>query len=255
MHNKVLICVPHNYPFIEKEFFVSLMRMQRMFYEWVIEERREDELSLILQGGYNLDKMRNDLVHIAIENKQTHLLFIDSDQVFPRNTIVRLIKGFEAQPKADAITAIVHRKDEPYLPCIYTGPKKNGKFGSVSSWNTNSYLNIGACGMGCVMIKADVFKRLKYPYFKFPSLDKKDEILGEDLYFWHKVSKLKPRPMLIADPSLKVAHHQHNWIDTDTYVNYNRLRITKNGFSATDKQQRRIKEIQENKEKNSIKIG
>jgi len=41
-------------------------------------------------------------------------------------------------------------------------------------------------------IKTELFKKIKYPWFKFPSLDSKDEFLGEDLYFWHKASKLNP---------------------------------------------------------------
>lgn len=229
---KTAILLPHSFPLIDRQFFLSLMRMQRTFYEWVIEEQREDLLSIMAEDGYRLDDMRNNLVEKALEANQDYLLFLDTDQVFPRDMIPSMIKDLEAYPEYDAVTGIVHKKTKPFIPCIYAKQKDNGKFLAVATWEDNGYLDLVACGMGAVIIRAELFKKIKdeigEPFFSF------DDMWGEDLYFWNKAHKLGAK--VLGDPRFKIGHHKHSWVGYQHYLDYNDFKKTENGFEATKEQ-------------------
>lgn len=118
----------------------------------------------------NIACMRNEVVKHFLEDKYSHLLFLDSDMIFPDDTIQRLLSW-----KKDIVSGIYSFKTQPPKPVF--SPKQGACI-------DNGLLEVEVAGAGCLMIKKDVFKTLEPPYFLEES-DGSDRI-GEDVYFCRK---------------------------------------------------------------------
>ena len=64
--------------------------------------------------GMKIDDARNELVKMALEGGCTHLLFLDSDNPPPQNTIARLLEADK-----DIICAPVMTRKSPHVPCVF----------------------------------------------------------------------------------------------------------------------------------------
>lgn len=80
----------------------------------------------------------------ALKGDFTHLLFVEDDMILPPNTIWDMIS-----------------EDKDVVTCDYPVTKE-GK-GSVF---TDPAGNVVYCGTGCLLVKREVFDRLKKPYFR-----------------------------------------------------------------------------------------
>jgi len=241
--NKIIICIAHAEKVLDIRFCLSLLGMQDYFYEWVIKNKREDTLSVNTQRGYQIDKQRNQLVEVALMHEQTHLLFLDTDMGFGRDMIVRMIEDLEDNEDQgiEAITGLYFHKVEPYLPHIYaTWEKKGQSFGVSGAFPINSLFKVAGAGFGCLMIKAEVFKRTKEPWFLMGGELYGKKGLGEDLYFCRK-SNVK----MLCDTRLQCEHYHSIPITMDTYIKTNGLQIKDNQVIATPEQLKSIGELYE----------
>ena len=143
---------------IKSQTVFSLVRMLKDFpYEYTV----------LFHEGSMLHVMRNRLVQKAIDEKCTHLLFIDSDMVFEKDSAIRLLKR-----KKDIIGGKMHlRKNPPTL--ILQNPHTN-----------KDLTTCDAVGTGFMLIKLDVFKKLRQPWFFWDYVD--GEPVGEDYWFCRK---------------------------------------------------------------------
>lgn len=207
---------------------MSLFEMQSTFYEWVIKEGREDTLSIMVQGGVQLDQMRNDVIEGAMMNGQTHLLFLDTDMWFPPKTIVWMMKDLEDNPEIEAITGLYTWKMPPYLPHVYRKYNtKTGKFTVAGAFPLNRLFEVEGAGTGILMVKKEVYERTEKPWFKFVMNDNIEDIdrdkkrvragrgfnIGEDLYFC-----LKARPKMLCDPRIECVHFKLNGFGVKDYI-------------------------------------
>lgn len=243
-----MIALPHNYSHFEKDFAFSLFQMQHKFYEWVIKNKRNDNVSIISQGGFRIDDMRNELVRFALKHDITHILFLDTDMVFPSDTISMLIEDFEDNPEVDAISGLYTWKRPPYAPHVYKGINEDtGAFGMISQFPLNELFQIDGAGGGCLMIKMDFFK--KFPndiWFSFEVAGDKIK-KGEDLYFFDKF-----RPLTLCDPRLKCVHLTQRGYSIDDYIDSNGLTRCEGGFIGTPEQ---FNKISEKHDKNFVSDG
>lgn len=245
LKNSILIAIPNNYGYFQKEFLISLYGMQQHFYEWCIASKREDTLSIMIQGGYALDTMRNHLVEYALKGDFTHVLFLDTDMSFPPQTIVTLLKDieFNKDKGIEAATGLYTRKTPPYLPHVYPKyNKKNKKFNICAQFPMNELFKVEGAGCGCLMVKRDVFKRVKDGiWFKFTESNydkKKYKIhkdgadiplkIGEDLFFC-----LRCKPFMVCDSGIICQHYRLTPFDINDYIRYNKFKKTKKGFKAS----------------------
>lgn len=233
---KICICLAHNYPAFQREFIVSVFRMQEFFYK--SEEANKHELSFIVRGGYSLDKMRNKVVEDALEFKQDLLLFLDTDMSFQPEMIVRMIKVMEAN-KCDAVTGVYTWKKPPYLPQLFDKfSKRTNSFPIIQGFPMNRTFFVGGAGMGCIMIKAEVFKRNKKPWFKFVEKGESKVLkrgCGEDLYFFWKC-----KPKTVCDPTIQAGHYDTRPVSLNNYITKNGLEVKDNRITGDKKVFKRI---------------
>ena len=124
--------------------------------------------------GSVIAQQRIDLANLALEKDATHLLWLDSDMQFPANTADVLMTH-----NKDIVAAQYSTRYAPYRSVAFTDPEN-----IHTRLNQNSGLHkIWAVGMGCMLVKAEVFKELPKPWFAHEYNKSEDNYCGEDIYF------------------------------------------------------------------------
>ncbi len=141
--NKVLVGVPcmESLPVEYVESFLGLKKPKGT-------EVLHDSMSLVYIA-------RERIIGHAIKNNFTHVMFIDSDMVFPRHTLIDLLAV-----NLDIVGALAFQRKPPYTPCVY----KKLRFGAPGESQTEplteydrGVIEVEGIGMGCTLIKTQVF--------------------------------------------------------------------------------------------------
>src|SRR6266540_1786297 len=144
--------------------------------------------------GKPIDEARNWFAQKAIENKAKYMFFWDEDVLIPAHALRELMYIAENHPKVGVIGGIYCLKSERPEPLVFKG---NGN-GPCWDWKVGEVFECTAIGMGCTLIRTDIFKDIEFPWFRSvddlsPYLDNipSGEVWTEDLYFCRKVHDTK----------------------------------------------------------------
>jgi len=180
-------------PHIPQSFFLSYACMEK-----------PDAYSLFVpespHGRFlgSIADARNSIVTQALLAGCTHLLMMDTDQIYPADTLPRLMDH-----DVDVCGVAVHRGWKPYDLIFLRGAP--GRYAKVSDEEAYSgrLIEVDATGTGCLFIKLEVFDKLGYPYFEFGKTEKGKPI-GEDIMF---CTKLREEGVKIhVDTACEVGH-------------------------------------------------
>lgn len=167
-------------------------------------------------GYAPIDKVRNDLVRQALECKCTHLLMMDSDQVYPSDTITKLLTH-----DLDVVSAKVHRRYPPFDGLLYRGTIGEYEFVPDEEIVNNKLIEIDATGCGCIMYKTEVFKNIPEPWFEF-SKNQHGKDVGEDIGFCHKLREAGYK--IFTDTTIDISHLSLLSVNWGTYKLYKKLK-------------------------------
>ena len=126
-------------------------------------------------NGTLIADQRTKLAEMSLKQGATHILFLDSDMRFPPNLVDRLA-----------------RHDEDIVACNYATRRLPVKTVAFSDFSNLSYMysidktgleECDAVGMGAMLVKAEVFRKLTYPWFQVHYLPSARMWMGEDMYF------------------------------------------------------------------------
>jgi len=124
---------------------------------------------------------RERLATNAVVLNADYMLWLDSDMVFPATTAVRLLAHNEPVVAGNYI-----RRQKPYKGVAY---KKIGDWEKPLSFDIQDELvSVAGVGMGCLLIKTDIFKELSKPWFDFQWTPSSNDFLGEDMYLCQKIT-------------------------------------------------------------------
>ncbi len=169
-------------------------------------------------GAMSPEFSRNALIehHFHNDPNWTHIFFIDSDVVPPRNALHKML-GLDA----DVVTG------------AYPLNMSSGLFWSVGNEKNNwipmhedlpkEPFETASCGGGCLLIRREVLTAVKWPWFKtkFQEIYKNDGrglAQGEDVYFCKRA--IEEGFKVIADPSVICKHFN----DVDMLKIYNDIK-------------------------------
>lgn len=166
MKNKVMVGVPSG-DLVQARFVSSLVGLlatsipdTHVFYCNHISSR--------------ITENRNGLVKMAQEQGNTHILFIDSDMVFPPQGLGELL----AHDKDIVGATACHRKEGEGkaigIPVDMDKPFHVG---------TERLVKMQIMGLPFTLIRMSVFDKLRKPYFAEP-FDDQGELVPEDNYFY-----------------------------------------------------------------------
>lgn len=202
---KTLIAVP-TMDTVPAQFAHSLATMERV-----------GECSVAFQIGSLIYSARNELAMQALKHGIDQVLWLDSDMVFPQDTLRRLMDGRE---KGDIVSGLYYRRVAPFSPVLFDKMETDEDGKAVTSEFSEipaELFEIGACGFGCVLTPTDIFIDVLNEY---GTLFEPYKGLGEDLSFCLRARSLGFK--IVCDPSIKCGHVGHYVVTEDFYKTYNR---------------------------------
>ena len=151
---------------------------------------------MILRRSCDIVSNRTWLVNEAIKNGGTHLLFVDSDMIFPDTTIPRLL----AHNKE--IVGVKYQKREFPVEWLY----------EALDGETDELFKVKHVGTGLMLIDLSIFKEewtdpqngKKVPWFNFGRDSQGNLSMGEDIWFCMAAQDMGHE--VWVDGSIKVGH-------------------------------------------------
>ena len=150
-------------------------------------------IDFLLIQSCDIASSRTWLAKQAVEKGATHLLFVDSDMLFPSDALEQLL----AHDK-DIIGVEYHKRKFPLETVTAYMP-------DVEKSETEPF-KVGIAGTGLMLIKTDVFKNPKLDpnWFSFGRNAKGENVIGEDGWFSNSVRSIGYD--VWVDPVVKVLH-------------------------------------------------
>ena len=186
---RILIAVP-TFETIFPDTFKSIWDLDKGGHEVAFEFVR----------GYDCATARNNIAQKALDGNYDYVLMVDNDVVLPRGTLLAMLDD----PKDVCLGYYAHRDTDN----IYRGRTSvcklyqpdGGKYFNYpleSEYRAEELLarktereykiQIHGGGMGCALIKVDVFRKIRYPWYDWVNYDDDHRgMLSEDLYFCEK---------------------------------------------------------------------
>ena len=164
--------------------------------------------------GEEVGTAREKLAEMAIALRADYLIFVDDDVIIPPNAIAKLCNL--ADEGRDIVAGVYYSKQIPPQPLVFKGRGT----GSYKKWKIGEIIeDADGVGMGLTLIKTEILKKIKKPWFKTINVQKQivnnEEIfLGKDenLYFFDKV--ISHGFKITIDTGIQGIHYDHK---TDSF--------------------------------------
>lgn len=190
MSMRLLIAIPTT-DYIHADFVKSLVKLTEEL------GRRKIAYSVEVQAGTLVYIARNRLANKAINEKYTHVLWLDSDMVFHEQILDDLLFC----GKEMVCGAFVSRRP-PYGPCIYTSIRRN-QIEKVKEFGTKPF-RVDGCGFACVLTTTELLMAVNQ---KFGTTFQPTDYYGEDLAFCWRVGQIGRE--IWCEPTARVGHIAH----------------------------------------------
>lgn len=140
--------------------------MDLLMYDFATHRRiTEGGGRLSYQTGPNLSAARNDVVRKFLAyGKADWLWMVDSDMVFPPDTVERLLEHADPE-KAPIVGGLCFglTNDGDVLPTLFdvVGDDNGVDVVRYSSWPPDTMMQVGATGAACLLVHKSVFERIR----------------------------------------------------------------------------------------------
>lgn len=183
---KILIAVP-TFETIFPDTYKSVWDLDKCGHEVIFDSVR----------GYDVATARNKIAQKALDLETDYVLMVDNDVVLPSDALRLLLEN----EKDVCLGYYAHRgPDNRYhgRTCICRLTDENGKeyyhFPLESEYTGKELyqmankgykaFEVHGGGMGCALIRTDVFRRTEYPWYDWVNYGNENRgMLSEDLYF------------------------------------------------------------------------
>lgn len=190
---KVAICTPSR-DMVHSGFAFDLANLTAHF------TAKGGSINVLNSIGTLIADQRVDLAAMALEQGADWILWLDTDMRFPKDALDRLLAHNEAIVGCNYSTRM--------LPPEPTATNyKNGEWEKVYTRPESTGLEpVSFLGMGCILTRADVFKKIEHPCFHLGFSTKNNKFIGEDVYFCMKAGDAGFKVMLDHDLSKEIRH-------------------------------------------------
>lgn len=178
------------------------------------------EIHCVFHRGTLIADQRQKLAEIALEQECSHILWLDSDMRFPKDTLKRLL----AHDK-DVVAANYVTRRHPTKPVAMIALSETERVDCFTLPDSEGLEAVAHVGMGVMLTKTSVFTKYPKPWFYIEYNPLKGNYAGEDVFFCRCCEHLKIPIYVDHDLSKQVKHcgereyhHEH--------VNPERVRLT-----------------------------
>lgn len=207
---KLGIALPIAGRLFDKEFWISFVLMDKN--EWTLVIPRIEVYHL----AADIARIRNDIVAQALESDIDKLIMMDTDQVYPVDTIQKL----KAHDKL-VVGTPVHRRYPPFDVIMLRG--ELGKYLHVPDEEIYSgdLVEVDATGTGCICFDMQIFKEFNPPWFKIET-GEDGQAIGEDIGFCARLRKAGVP--IYVDTSIEIDHVAPMLITKETYQLFRKIK-------------------------------
>ena len=225
----LLVYMPMSFNSISTRVFKSFIDLVCYENQVMLREKYGLQVKTLISGTFPLDRNRNEAVDLAISSRfdASYILFVDGDQILPKNAVFELLDAITDH--FPIVSGLYWHKTPPYT-CVqgkYTGWKshelqrktiesigfidKDGNqclfYSPLEDFDTAQPIDVA--GMGCLLVKTDVFKQLDLPYFGYFNSyslggDFTIDHASEEMLFFCKLRKAGIKTLLV--PSVRCGH-------------------------------------------------
>lgn len=164
-----------------------------------------EKMFIMAGDGYTISENRNYIAIQAIKNNCDYVLSIDDDQIFPPDTLTRLLKhdvdivACKINAKVFPIQHHVQLLDESHLTL------QDRMMGKIET--PEELFECKAIGTGVILIKTEVFKKIELPWFSTETHENGMTKMGEDYWFCRQARNAGYK--IYCDPTLQIGHIGH----------------------------------------------
>lgn len=176
--------------YVNHQFWPNFFRMKRQANDYII-----------TMAQARTDLARNEIVKKFLEKREcTHLMFLDSDQLFNPETVPMLMAT-----KKQVVGCLYFHRQAPYQPHMYrwdtktTTPAGEPICVAITDWEEGSLVQCDAIGTGGLLIERGIFDVIKPPWFEYGG-----QWDSEDITFCRKLTKAGVP--VFCDTSCESAH-------------------------------------------------
>jgi len=160
---------------------------------------------LVTPTGCYIHQLREFICMMALEERASHVMFIDSDMIFTPDSIRKLLNH-----NKEIIGGDYHYKMSDKVSVTKLDPKKidlefieekNGEK-RFATKRPDYPVVVDAVGTGFMLIKTEALKKIPKPWFWYEL--KNGQMIGEDVYFCRHAAKHGVE--VWCDPTLQIGH-------------------------------------------------
>jgi hypothetical protein len=203
---KYAIGMPTTEPKLDRQFVFTFLAMDKPDYT----------LMLPSFPSMNISALRNDLVKQAIVDECDYLIMLDTDQIYPVDTITKLLSH-----KKEIVGARVHRRYPPFEALMYEGELTKYRHVPDEKCYSGKLVEVDATGSGCLCIDMRVFEKLNEPWF-LETRGPDGKTIGEDIFFCHNAKQ--QGISIYVDTSIDVGHLSTMVVNRATYEVYKKIK-------------------------------
>lgn len=164
----------------------------------IIGMERKGRIGVFCPQSYSIGDSRNLIVEHALEIGYDYIMWVDSDMILPKETILKLMShnkdiaaGVYSYKLLNNTNAVAKRfvkdAEDTYEDITLKEIRESERL-----------IEIDAVGFGCVLTKVDIFRNIPKPWFVY------SPEMGEDVYFCRKAQESGYKVYL--DTSIKCGH-------------------------------------------------
>ena len=155
-------------------------------FESIYNLKKRGKVEFFVAHNYSIDASRNMIAEYAVNHGYDYILWVDSDTILPKDTLVRLmdwdkdiVSGVYAYKILGGKNVVAKRyKDkveDTYDDVTIKEIKEKHK--------SKALMPVDAIGFGCVLTKTSIFKDIDEPWFVY------SPYMGEDIFFCRKAQE------------------------------------------------------------------
>jgi len=215
---RLAIAEPLTFDMVYSQFHFSSRNVVVKYMMHLFDSNRSISLDLLTPHfPGQIDAIRNNLVEQALLLGSTHILMMDTDQIYNDPDMIQKMLSHGKK----VVGAKVHRRYPPFDPLCIRGEIGNHYSVPDEEILGGGLIDLDATGCGCVLYDTSVFIDLfPPPWFKLRVGDKGQPI-GEDIGF---CADLKDAGYdIFVDSSIDIKHLTLLAVDWGTYKLYKKL--------------------------------
>jgi hypothetical protein len=214
---KLAICIPLTDQWVYTQFFFSFIKVITEYTSSLVNAGKSISFDVFMpRFPCQIDAARNDLVRQAIESGCTHILMMDTDQIYQTTGMIDKMLAHNKP----VVGARVHRRYFPFDPLMFRG--ELGKLTPIpdeeiinEDGSFKSSVDAPYTGTGCILYDTSIFiDMLPEKPFEF-TVGENGQIVGEDIGMCDKLKKMGIG--VVVDASIDIKHLTLLATDWGTY--------------------------------------